>query len=133
MRSSAFSCLALFLATACPIICRASTAVEGHSADETASAYGPTAGQCDGCTEERSVPSTPTDPCYELSCFCSPYVLMEQGTDATDVHTMGVLSIVACPSIIILMPTLAINDGLAEWPISPVITAEASAALPLQI
>lgn len=139
MRSAAVSYLALFLATACPILCRASMALAGDKcADESVCSHSActseaTAGQDDSCPQDEPTPSAPADPCKELSCFCSPYVMIERDAGATPALSMTELPTSACWSVTFSMPCAVIRNGFFGQTALPVTAAEASAALPLLI
>lgn len=134
MRSGAISYLALFLATACPIFCRASMALAGDiCTGESACTSEAAAGQDDRCPQDEPTPSAPADPCKELSCFCSPYVMIERDAGATPALTMTELPMNACWSVVVSMPCAVIRNGFSGQPALPVTAAEASAALPLLI
>lgn len=134
MRSAAVSYLALFLATACPMICRASMVVAGeHCAGESACTSEAATAQDDSCPQDEPTPSAPADPCKELSCFCSPYVMIERDAGATAALSMTELPTSACWSVTFSMPCAVIRNGFSGQPALPVTVAEASAALPLLI
>jgi len=133
MRLTAVSYFALLLAIACPTICRVSIVAGAQRAGEAACCLETPASQTENCPGDQPPPSTPADPCKELSCFCSPYVMIERDSGADTVLTISELPMNACPSIIILVPCAGIDIGLVGRHALPAITAENSAALPLLI
>lgn len=105
----------------------------GHCADETACGHETPASQPDRCPKDQPLPSPPADPCKELSCFCSPYVMIERDSGADTVLTISELPINPYTSTILLAPCDGIDIGLMGRHALPAITSENSAALPLLI
>ena len=86
MRLTAVSYFALLLAIACPTICRVSIVAGAQRAGEAACCLETPASQTENCPGDQPPPSTPADPCKELSCFCSPYVMIERDSGADTVQ-----------------------------------------------
>lgn len=133
MRLNALSYCALFLATACPILCRGSMAFAGACSHGPICASQAGTTDADNCPDDQPIPSVPSDPCEDVSCFCSPFVMIEQADGATAALTMSELPMNACTSMAILPPCDAMDRGLLERTALPDLTAKATAALPLLI
>lgn len=69
----------LFLVGTCPVLCRASLiATPAPTAEQSGASYG-----ADDCCDHRDHPAAPApiDPCKNVTCFCSPFVMHEVGVN----------------------------------------------------
>jgi hypothetical protein len=135
------SYLALFLVTACPIICRAALLSNGcgrPSDQKVASA--PAADDC--CAPGRSEeperssppPSCPAgDSCVDQSCFCSAYVVKAHASDLTSAFVALFAIAIAEPAHVDAERCTPTGLLLHDPPESTCLTADARAALPLLI
>lgn len=121
----------LFLVGACPLLCGASLPAT------PASAHGPSLGSshADDCCDHRDQPvaPAPVDPCKNVTCFCSPYVMYETGGN---VATLAFLTAATpCPSDTCGMDSFSIPflRALTEPHAFPGDTTGFGSALPLLI